>query len=74
MLEDVKALLRTGNNMTLTTINAYIENQINDFMGEDDFIIQFMTPFNEMPSYNQINLEQLRTDDLISSEATIDTS
>ena len=60
--------------MPLTTISAYIKNQINEFKGEDDFIVQFVTPLNEMPCYNQINLDQLRTDDLTSSEVTIKTS
>jgi hypothetical protein len=49
-----------------------INQDINNFKNELDFIIQYITPFNELPYYNAVDINTLRDSDLLSSSQLID--
>lgn len=49
-----------------------INQDINNFKGEMNFIIQYITPYNELPYYNALDITTLRDSDLLSSSQIID--
>jgi hypothetical protein len=55
-------------------IISLISNTISQYYSETNFIIQYSSPFNELPSYSNIDLNKLRSSDLISSVQSIDVS
>ena len=60
--------------ITTASITALIQSKINTFSNQDSFIIQYTTPFNELPYLNNVDLSVLRDEDLLSSSQTINTA
>jgi len=56
------------------TIAGLIQSTINSFLTADNFIIQYTSPFNELPYLNSLDLSSLRSTDLISSTQNINVS
>lgn len=48
-------------------IISQIANTIAKYQSQTNYIIQYSSPFNELPYYNSIDLTTLRSSDLISS-------
>lgn len=46
---------------------SQITSTINKYKDQTNYIIQYSSPFNELPSYNSVDLSTLRSSDLISS-------
>ena len=67
-------LSQPNSTATTASISALIQGQISHFLTEDNFIIQYTSPFNELPYLNSIDLSVLRDEDLLSSSQTIDTA
>ena len=67
-------LSQPNSTATTASISALIQAQISHFLTEDNFIIQYTSPFNELPYLNSIDLSVLRDEDLLSSSQTIDTA
>lgn len=60
--------------MPTSSIVTLINSTISHFLNEENFIIQYSSPFNELPSYSSIDLSLLRSSDLISSVQNINVS
>lgn len=75
LLVHEQQLLSLSNTIIPTsTITAMITSQISDFEQEDSFIIQYTSPFNELPYLNNVDLSVLRNEDLLSSYQSISTT
>jgi hypothetical protein len=75
LLVHEQQLLSLSNTVIPTaTINAMITSQISAFQQEDSFIIQYTSPFNELPYLNNVDLSILRNEDLLSSYQAISTA
>lgn len=75
LLLEQSALLASDSKLIPTyTINQLITSEITDFLTQSNFIIQFTSPFNELPYLNNVDLSNLRTEDLLSSTQTINTT
>lgn len=48
-------------------IISQISNSIDKYKSQTNYIIQYSSPFNELPYYNSVDLSTLRSSDLISS-------
>lgn len=53
-------------------VSAHVSFYINMFLSDSNVIIQFTSPFNELPYYSAVDPNTLRSDDLVSSSQTID--
>lgn len=53
--------------MPTSIIISQISNTISKYQSATNYIIQYNSPFNELPSYNSVDLSTLRSSDLISS-------
>lgn len=72
LLQHDQQLLSLSNSVVPTSsVISLIASQISEFIAEDNFIIQYTSPFNELPYINQVDLTVLRNEDLLSSVQSI---
>lgn len=68
ILKNQQELLMMGSSdFSTSSIINLVNYNIQDFVNEDNFIIQYMSPFNEFPYFSNVDLNILRNSDLISS-------
>lgn len=65
-------LLQSPSDVPTAALTALVQNSISSFLSEDNYIIQYISPFNELPYLNQVDLSSLRNEDLISSTQSLD--
>lgn len=62
----------SSTDLPTSSIINLINTRITNFEQQANFIIQYTSPFNELPYYNKVDLTTIRSSDLISSVQSID--
>lgn len=70
----MELLMLPPSSISTTSISKLINSTIQSYINEQNFIILYSTPFNELPHFSSVDLALLRSGDLISSVQTIDVS
>lgn len=74
LLHESQLLSQSNSTLPTSDIVAMITFQINEFKSEDSYIIQYTSPFNELPYLSEVDLHVLRNEDLLSSFQVVDTT
>lgn len=74
LLHESQLLSQSNSTLPTSDIVAMITSQINEFKSEDSYIIQYTSPFNELPYLSEVDLHVLRNEDLLSSFQVVDTT
>lgn len=70
----MELLLLPTSSISTANISNLINYTITSYISEQNFIILYSAPFNELPHYETVDLSLLRSGDLISSVQTINVS
>jgi class 3 adenylate cyclase len=74
LVNEEQLLEQSAATISTASITSLIQASIARFKGEDNYIIQYTSPFNELPYLNEVDLTVLRNEDLLSSSQAIDTA